>query len=666
MKPKLFPRNLTARAAFLVEGNPATSRPESGTDVCTPGLEIDLRALEERFFPGFVWDFERNDGAKLIDMDEEVNGLKKEECIGRTPGVYLWAMCGRIHATDPEPSFFGFMGTGGRTVWRRVRDLAKGRVAILFGALERRDQTFDREAAHHLLSLVFNDPSKFLIEPPGRTREFKFAVMAADRADYLDPQSGVIAEPFLAGELTKGLCAPWQFDFRDCGCAYWAAGKPDMVKDANRQGRYLNYNRNRTKNAQTADIPKYQERKDVMYSAAEMVAGAWKAFPTVVDDFERNNQLARFQAEKAGLSTREEVAAELCYLASVEHALLVEYLYSAYSVDTRIADASNVSELKNDAGAAAIVLRSIAIEEMRHFLWANELIQILGYNPSIERATVIGADPARAIGRCARRQVPFVSDPGPYGTQARSAPAGGEAPAGRKYLHVESKLCPLTLKALDYFVDVEKNSRTLNGLYSHLYLSVEAGDQFIESDRKRMLPILRLIIDEGEEHYERLESIRTRLRRHRDGSWLRKLKPPSRDSQELYDEATSYYHLLLHIISISFQLDEGGPALLSTAKGIMQELDEAILALAEKGVGFDWPARVSTDESAPETAWSRLDAALDRVERSGGKILRRPSKVRDLIAEAAGVVRVQAADKRPKRKRSCRHCEYEPGEPREC
>ena len=31
------------------------------------------------------------------------------------------------------------------------------------------------------------------------------------------------------GELTQGLCAPWQNDYRECSCYYWAASRPDYV-----------------------------------------------------------------------------------------------------------------------------------------------------------------------------------------------------------------------------------------------------------------------------------------------------------------------------------------------------------------------------------------------------------------------------------------------------
>ena len=37
------------------------------------------------------------------------------------------------------------------------------------------------------------------------------------------------AETIPPGTLTQGLCSPWQADYRECGCYYWAASRPDFV-----------------------------------------------------------------------------------------------------------------------------------------------------------------------------------------------------------------------------------------------------------------------------------------------------------------------------------------------------------------------------------------------------------------------------------------------------
>jgi hypothetical protein len=42
-----------------------------------------------------------------------------------------------------------------------------------------------------------------------------------------------LAEP---GELTQGLCSPWQNDYRECACYYWAASRPDYVNTVDTGG----------------------------------------------------------------------------------------------------------------------------------------------------------------------------------------------------------------------------------------------------------------------------------------------------------------------------------------------------------------------------------------------------------------------------------------------
>ena len=45
-----------------------------------------------------------------------------------------------------------------------------------------------------------------------------------------DGESVAPAEDLLRpGELTQGLCSPWQHDYRECACYYWPASRPDYV-----------------------------------------------------------------------------------------------------------------------------------------------------------------------------------------------------------------------------------------------------------------------------------------------------------------------------------------------------------------------------------------------------------------------------------------------------
>jgi len=49
------------------------------------------------------------------------------------------------------------------------------------------------------------------------------------RPFFQDDTAVISNELVAAGELTQGLCSPWQNDFRECSCYYWASARPDYV-----------------------------------------------------------------------------------------------------------------------------------------------------------------------------------------------------------------------------------------------------------------------------------------------------------------------------------------------------------------------------------------------------------------------------------------------------
>ena len=47
---------------------------------------------------------------------------------------------------------------------------------------------------------------------------------------FFEGNTAVISKALAeAGELTQGLCSPWQNDYRECSCYYWASARPDFV-----------------------------------------------------------------------------------------------------------------------------------------------------------------------------------------------------------------------------------------------------------------------------------------------------------------------------------------------------------------------------------------------------------------------------------------------------
>ena len=100
---KIFPRNLTARAAYQVAGNPDNSRPDDAVANCYPGLELDVRNLDRRFFPGLLFNFvARRDtsepyktphhyGARLVYVDNENDTDLSPAYLGEIePAIRQW------------------------------------------------------------------------------------------------------------------------------------------------------------------------------------------------------------------------------------------------------------------------------------------------------------------------------------------------------------------------------------------------------------------------------------------------------------------------------------------------------------------------------------------------------------------------------------------------
>jgi hypothetical protein len=334
-KLKIFPRNLTARADYVARGKPTNTRPESGVDNCYPGLEFDQRNLDKVFFPGLVFEFHRDDGVILHRIVP--GGLPAQK--GLTDDdrpLYLWAVMGRttVDQSEQDPPAFFFFGLNGLDVWRRVHDLLLGRIAILLGPAPGFSAL---PASTEVIRTMdqLRDSGASIIQRDERGK-IQTAIFVGERARYLDENGLIDVDVYEAGDLTRSLCAPWQYDFRDCGCFYWAASKPDLVASADGQHPYLNFQRkDRTSFPPPSDIPPsvpsdrenwLRLRRSQELDYADLIGGAWNDLPVVLNDRESEHFVPPPAPSVPQLMTRQEVIEELHYLATVEHALCVEYL----------------------------------------------------------------------------------------------------------------------------------------------------------------------------------------------------------------------------------------------------------------------------------------------------------------------------------------------------
>ncbi|HXZ01275.1 MAG TPA: ferritin-like domain-containing protein [Stellaceae bacterium] len=486
-----------------------------------------------------------------------LDGLSTADLHRQEP-LYLWYIYGCFGG--PAPVLFDCLHQPeqekGMKTWRQVRDLSPGHVAIIVGPGVKSCLTAS-QAEDLLRSAIKADaPQPCVVKRKPGTDAVQYAVLSRDRASYVDPDSGIIdIAAYRAGELTKSMCAPWIYDFRECFCFYWASNKPDLVSSADERRPYLNFLR-RDRGTGKPDVTKYLGREDTELDHPELLQGAWNALPVVLD--------GREQPDIKPLLNRAEAIRELTYLATIEHALLIEYLYGMYSLDIgKEQPDDRADQTTKRLYAVASQIREIAVDEMRHFLWVNQLLLILGAPPATGRATSIAEPPARHSGRRKYH--------------------------GKTYLNRRFALRPLDRRTLQWFIDVEQPSQAINqgldGMYVELLRSVTAQPSLFP-EIERIEPVLKLIIDEGMGHYHRFVGARKTLKGLREDRYLRAYGKPRTALQRAYRALSDlYYRSVLDAVQIGFSLGEShANTTIDHAMKLMRAFDEINRKLISQSV----------------------------------------------------------------------------------
>lgn len=220
-------RNRTAAEILHVaRGNPPSSRPESAVANCCPGLELDFRAVWRRVFRGVeLREYDnlvvRSFPDLLPEGAPDLTGrrLLRVRASPDDAGAVFTAQItgpavsdveGRIRlTTDLNPE--GLAPLEWSNALAPLLATLQGRTALC-------DFTLERTREHQALREAVDGT-------PANYETFELAVET-----FFEPDTGlisrVLAEP---GELTQGLCSPWQNDYRECSCYYWASSRPDFV-----------------------------------------------------------------------------------------------------------------------------------------------------------------------------------------------------------------------------------------------------------------------------------------------------------------------------------------------------------------------------------------------------------------------------------------------------
>jgi hypothetical protein len=629
---RIFPRNLTAMADYLVPGNPVITRPEDAVANCFPGLELDVRNFDRRFFPGLVFNFVSDDpprgGALLSYLDlledpdlqigeAETESLYDELNVKREVAQRLyddlsdgsdvtdklsdgkWYLDwveqevlqqtkGRKNAkTRRTKARMSLTGLAGPDVWRVVRGLEPGPLTI---GLVRRHESQKSDGATKKK------------KTPGDNK----VKLVGWRRRFTDPVTGVINGAYQPGELMQGLCSPWQHDFRDCACHYWASSHPDLVLPEVPPGELL-------VGGQALDHPVLDERVDWLRSdrSRDMAAAASDTIPKnrpyQLDHYQINSEWQNLNVvlENREISAvyvpevmdtanpfkdlDELVEVLVTWLAPLEMALALEYLFTYFTIQNpkKIAN----SDLRETVEFVREHLLMTAASEMQHLRWANELLWGL------------------------TAEVPFT----PVLTPSKLIPTGPGRPVPKQltidavYKYMRPAGRPKHATTSSALEDFEKNNensgfryralRALDPVVQADFIAVEHERGFIDFMYSRVVATLRQaqypdhliqlplrVLSDGMRHESEFLQIQAALKPFDPAKYLRTLKTPdgptdkTQPALDLIDEIVAQLKKAYDLAGNELLARSSEP--IAEARTAMYKLLEVGETLAAKGIGI--------------------------------------------------------------------------------
>jgi Ferritin-like len=527
---KIFPRNLTARARKAEEKvhiNPTNSRLESGVANCFPGLEFDVRTLETRFFPGLLFRFitvplqaevgtiADQQGVRLLYIDYLLDPMLPEtseekwvqelltkydansefaSAIAASDSRWYldWIEQGphRLSMSDAQGAYYSC-----ETAWRFIRGLEpEGELRI---GLVRRDAPSPKP--HYELT--------------GRRRRYVNA-------------AGLYDEAYRPGELTESMCNPWSHDFRDCACHYWASNRPDVVAcelpadpssganptllkhDRYRPTRvttYVDWLRARGPASTVSAFGTIAQNRPFQIDHYE-INHIWEQLPFVLEGREIEREYRPpVPISSVPYSNDEELIDALeNKLAGLELTLALEYLYALFSLRDPShpgeVDRVRWPELAEELTAIREFVRLVAVGEMAHLRWANQMLWELdrhGHHPGGWHYRPV-AEPGRDI---------------PTVKERRS-------------------LRPLDAGTLANFIEIERPTGAVTRAYARCVATLQDEKKYPRS----VYELAMRIDGEGGDHYEKFLNVQRILRRYdgADGTppYLREVKLGRPDQPE--------------------------------------------------------------------------------------------------------------------------------------
>jgi hypothetical protein len=211
--PSIKANNLTAQLHYRGNGNPIAVLPSTAISNCFPGLEFDFRNLWRRAFREITL-IENNN--YVIDADKEFRHLK---------GCRLLVVDGNPTMVVTEGPVFP-----GEDSQVLINEGNPNGVSFLEWSNSLAD-VLQKQGKKVVCYFTANQSeTEVLVNMDDLNNKDLYQKVRLTVNNFFEGKSAAFSEEIIKpGELTQGLCAPWQNDYRECACYYWAASRPDYV-----------------------------------------------------------------------------------------------------------------------------------------------------------------------------------------------------------------------------------------------------------------------------------------------------------------------------------------------------------------------------------------------------------------------------------------------------
>ena len=201
---KIDPKNLSAQLAYQGRGNPISTHPASAVSNSFPGLEFDFRNVWRRIFVGLKLHEAQPLVVKVDDnAPQEIRTLLNHFLIS-VDGEQVWAPASGPRIPNGPIESFRRTNLEWANALARVARKGRTQVEAVF---------FDLQAEQTVSAVL----------------EVRDLFDRGGQNDVLTEQAVLSRDIAQPGELTQSLCSPWQNDYLECACYYWAASRPDFV-----------------------------------------------------------------------------------------------------------------------------------------------------------------------------------------------------------------------------------------------------------------------------------------------------------------------------------------------------------------------------------------------------------------------------------------------------